>query len=237
MSDSEEIKNLHKGHRDRLRKKFYESDGDAIEPHELLELLLYSVNSQKNTNPVARKLIMKFGTIYNVFSASEEELAEVEGIGPQTITLLKLQAALLRKYYTDIENGRKNMRLTPKNAGKYAVNFFYGYSKETAILFSLDKDCRVICSTSLGKGSADRVHVTIRDIVKIAIDTKAVYLILAHNHPNGTLKLSEADIKMTLEIEKALSFLNIKLLDHIIVADGKYVSMSNQLDVYKEENI
>ena len=94
MSDSEEIKNLHKGHRDRLRKKFYESDGDAIEPHELLELLLYSVNSQKNTNPVARKLIMKFGTIYNVFSASEEELAEVEGIGPQTITLLKLQAAL-----------------------------------------------------------------------------------------------------------------------------------------------
>lgn len=225
MTDKENVKNLHMGHRDRLRKKFYESDGDTLEPHELLELLLCSVNSQKNTNPIARELIMKFGTIYNVFTASEQELSEVEGMGKQSVTLIKLQAALLRRYYVDIETGKKNMRLTPRNSGKYIASYFYGYARETAILFALDKECRVIRSTVLGKGSEDKVHVTIRDVVKAAMETKAVYVILAHNHPSGTLDVSAADVRLTSEIERALSFMNIKLLDHIIVADGQYLSM------------
>ena len=94
---SEKDNNLHKHHRDRLRKKFYESEGDALEPHELLEILLYSVNSQKNTNTIARALLKKFGTIYGVFKASDSELRSVDGIGEQSIALLKLQAALFRR--------------------------------------------------------------------------------------------------------------------------------------------
>lgn len=231
MSDknNELQKSLHQGHRDRLRKKFYESDGDALEPHELLELLLYSVNSQKNTNPSARALIKKFGTIYNVFSANENDLRNVEGIGEQTVTLLKLQSALLRKYCIDMENQKENLKLTPRNSGRYAISYFYGYSNEAVIMFALDGAYRLISSVPINKGTSDAVNISIRDIISAAIKTKAVYVILAHNHPNGTLGFSEEDLKFTVELEQALNFVNIRLLDHIVVADGKYISMINQI--------
>lgn len=77
MSDND----LHKDHRDRLRKKLYSDDGDTLEPHELLEVLLYSVYTQKDTNPIARALIKRFGTIYNVFEADQKELMSVPGVG------------------------------------------------------------------------------------------------------------------------------------------------------------
>lgn len=231
MSDknNELQKSLHQGHRDRLRKKFYESDGDVLEPHELLELLLYSVNSQKNTNPSARALIKKFGTIYNVFSANENDLRNVEGIGEQTVTLLKLQSALLRKYCIDMENQKENLKLTPRNSGRYAISYFYGYSNEAVIMFALDGAYRLISSVPINKGTSDAVNISIRDIISAAIKTKAVYVILAHNHPNGTLGFSEEDLKFTVELEQALNFVNIRLLDHIVVADGKYISMINQI--------
>ena len=228
---SEKDNNLHKHHRDRLRKKFYESEGDALEPHELLEILLYSVNSQKNTNTIARALLKKFGTIYGVFKASDSELRSVDGIGEQSIALLKLQAALFRRYNIDMENDKGNMQLTPKNSGKYAASFFYGYANETAIVFALDGGYRILSSVPVGKGSIDKVNVSVRDVVKAALETKAVYIVLAHNHPNGTLKFSDSDLKFTVELERALNFVNVRLLDHIIVSDGKYLSMINQLNV------
>ncbi len=235
MSNSDIDKSLHKEHRNRLRKKFFESDGDALEPHELLELLLYSVNSQKDTNPTARALIKKFGTIYNVFNASEKELKSIKGVGQQTVTLLKLQGALLRKYQIDIGNQKGNLKLTPQNAGKYAINFFYGYSNETAVMFALDANCRLISSQVIGKGTVNKVHVSVRDIISAAISAKAVYVILAHNHPNGTLDFSPGDLKFTLELEMALNYVDIRLLDHIIVADGQYLSMMKQIEILKNK--
>lgn len=229
MTKTDEDKNLHKEHRNRLRKKFFESDGDALETHEILELLLYSVNSQKDTNPIARALIKKFGTLYNVFTASDKDLRSISGVGEQTVTLLKLQGALLRKYNIDRENQKGNLKLTPRNAGRYAVNFFYGYSNETVIMFALDAACRLISPVIISKGTVNKVNVSVRDVIAAAIGAKAVYIILAHNHPNGTLDFSDEDLKFTIELERALNYVNICLLDHIIVADGKYLSMANQI--------
>lgn len=230
MAKTEEDKNLHKEHRNRLRKKFFESDGDALEPHEILELLLYSVNSQRDTNPVARSLIKKFGTLYNVFTASDKDLRSVRGVGEQTVTLLKLQGTLLRKYNIDMENQKGNMKLTPQNAGRYAVNFFYGYSTEAVIMFALDANCGLISPIVISKGTVNKVNVSVRDVIAAAIGAKAVYIILAHNHPNGTLDFSEEDLKFTVELERALNYVNICLLDHIIVAGGKYLSMANEIN-------
>ena len=158
-------KNLHKNHRERLRKKFFSSEGDLLEPHELLELLLYSVYTQKDTNQVARALIKKFGTIYNVFEADKEELKSVPGVGEQTALMLELQAALLRRYNIDKISSVKNMKLTPKNSGKYISNFFHGYANETLMMFALDAECKIISAVPVSKGTVDRVQAYVRDIV------------------------------------------------------------------------
>lgn len=226
---------LHKAHRDRLRKKLYSDDGDALEAHELLEILLYSVHTQKDTNPTARELIKRFGTIYNVFEADQNALMSVPGVGKQTAAMLKLQAALLRRYNIDRVGTPENMQLTPKNSGKYIVNFFHGYANETLMLFALDSECRIITALPLTKGTVDSVQAYVRDIVKHAMEAKAVYVIIAHNHPHGTLVPSSNDVRFTMELEKALAFINIRLIDHVIVSGDKYISMANQFGIFETE--
>lgn len=223
---------LHANHRERLRKKFFESDGDILEPHEILEILLYSVYAQKDTNQIARRLIKKFGTIYNVFEADHRELMAVPGVGEQTAAMLKLQAALLRRYNIDKINTPVNMRLTPRNSGKYIVNFFHGYANEILMMFALDSDCKIISTIPVSKGSVDRVQIYIRDIVKNAVESKAVYVVLAHNHPNGTLSASKSDIEFTIELEHALAYINVRLIDHVIVAGEEYLSLANEYRIF-----
>ena len=233
MKEESENRNLHKNHRDRLRKKLMYNDGEVLEQHEMLEILLYSVNSQKDTNPIARELIKKFGNIYNVFSAPEEDLLAIPGIGKQSVSLLKLQEVLLRQYNADKMNIHKNLRLTPKNAGSYIKTYFEGYSYELVLVFVLDYECNVITVSQVARGTDNMVQAYVRNIVKIAMDTKATYVIIAHNHPNGTLEASKSDLEFTIALERALAFINIRLVDHIIVAGDKYLSLANEFDLFK----
>jgi len=232
MAEEKTSKDLHKNHRDRLRKKLMWSDGEVLEPHEMLEILLYSVNAQKDTNGIARALLKRFGSVYNVFAASEEDLMSIPGVGKQSATLLKLQGTLLRQYNADKMNVPKNLKLTPKNAGAYVRTYFEGYSYEMVIAFVLDAECNVITAASVAKGTDDMVQAYVRNIVKLAMDTKAVYVILAHNHPGGTLTASENDIEFTLALERALTFINIRLVDHIIVAGDKHLSLANEFHLF-----
>ncbi len=231
-------KNLHKNHRERLRKKFMDSNGDALEEHELLELLLYYVYTQKNTNDIARRLLKRFGDIYNVFEASAEELMMVEGIGPQAAALLMMQAAYTRRYIVERyceerKQNPNNISLSRENAGDYIINFFYGYKDEILMMFALDANLKVKSSVRLAKGTIDKVQFFAREIMQNALSSKATYVIIAHNHPNGVLQASENDLFFSMELEKALDYVGIKLIDHIIVSGKQYLSMSREYNIFK----
>ncbi len=229
--------NIHKGHRRRLAEKLYENDGDGMEDHELIEILLYNVDSRKNTNIIAHEILKRFGTLYNAIEASPEELMKIDGVGVKTADFFKLQAALLRKYRTDEFRGVKNIKLTPENAGRYISNVLAGYSKETMMMFCLDANCHLNKNNSfvMQKGTGNMVQPYMREIVKRAIEANKPYVIIAHNHPNGILEASEEDIRFTLELEKALSFVEIRLIDHVIVSRDGYMSIASQLKIFDEE--
>ena len=224
--------NPHDGHRDRLREKLFNYE-ENMEDHEMLEVLLYSVYPRQNTNPIAHRLIDRFGSLYNVFAASEQELMSVDGIGKQAAAVIYEQGGLLRRYSVDKMNAPTNMTLTPKNAGRYIMSFFEGYSNEVLILFALDAECRIKKRVLVSKGSIDRVQAYMRDIVRIAIETQAKYVILAHNHPHGDVGASENDLIFTAELERALTYVNVRLIDHIIVAKNDYISIANQFNVFE----
>ena len=146
--------NPHEGHRNRLREKLFNFE-ENMEDHEMLEILLYSVYPRQNTNRIAHNLIDRFGSIYNVFAATEAELMSVEGIGKQAAAVIYEQSGLLRRYSVDKMNAPSNMVLTPKNAGRYIMNFFEGYSNEVLILFALDAECKIKKRVIVSKGSID----------------------------------------------------------------------------------
>lgn len=229
MADSEKKKeNVHRGHRERLKRKFLNSDGSALEQHEALELLLYYARPQLNTNIIAHELLKKFGSLAGVFEADYNDLQTVDGVKEHTATLIKFQTALLRMYMQDKYEIR-NVKLTPANAGAYIKNLFYGYKVERFYAVMLDSDFRVIAAVNLSQGTNNSSPVYPREVIRKALETNAANVILAHNHPNGLLIPSAADINVTKLVDKALTFINVRLIDHIIVADNKYKSLLHEM--------
>lgn len=221
-------KNIHEGHRQRLKRKLLNSDDEEILPHEALEALLFYALPQKNTNEIAHELIQRFGGISRVFEANMSDLMQVDGVKEHTATLLKLQTVIYKMYLKD-KYEVKNEKLTPYSAGQFAIKLFYGYTVEVLFAIMLDAEFRLISWKKLATGTTNSTPVYTREVLAYAIETKAANVILAHNHPNGMLIPSAGDIKVTTEVERALAFANVALIDHIIVADNKYTSVVNEM--------
>lgn len=219
--------NVHKGHRQRLRKKYLEHGIESLEQHEILELLLFYVFAQKNTNVIAHNLLQRFGSLSSVLDASQKSLMDVPDIGEQAAVLLKLQSDMCRVYAQDKFHAIKNRQMTPSNAGEYIKTLFYGYTDEIFYLVSLDSECRLINADIVARGTINNVAIYSRELVKKALDTGAAFAIIAHNHPNGVLKPSEQDMITTKVIQNAFHFINVRLIDHVIVSGDQYISLQN----------
>ena len=223
--EKKENKNLHEGHRKRIRQKFLENGwSESTPPHEILELLLcYSV-PRKDTNELAHLLLERFGSVAGVLDASKEELTEFPGITENTYCLFKLIMPLAKRYLND----RTTVENCINNRAE-AVNFlkrqFLGMEKETVMLLCLDNKGRILGCPALSVGDEFAVSVSARVVMEAAIKSKATAVMLAHNHPKGFAFPSPADIRVTSEIAAALKHLSVRFLDHIIVSDDDCVSM------------
>ena len=215
---------IHKGHRERLKTRFLEEGLDNFTDIQALELLLFYSIQRKDTNPIAHRLLERFGSLSQVLEAPVEELQKIPQITEHSAVLLKLITELARYYQVD--SARKNEFLTTlEDCGKYLVPRFFGRTKETVFLLCLDAKCKVICCKEIGEGSVNSASISVRKVVETALATNATTVVLAHNHPSGIAVPSNEDIQTTRRIAAALHAMEIHLADHIVVADGDYVSM------------
>lgn len=213
-----------KDHRKRTREKYSQTGFESMLPHEILEFLLFTVNTRKDTKPIAHDLLKKFKDLPGVLDAPYEELLMVEGIGPSGALILKFIPFISRKYME--KSNEINLLNTPELTAKFIVPQFLGRTKETVILVLLDNKCSVISSIVMNEGVVNSININTRTIVEHCIKHNASSIILAHNHPNGTTKPSPQDIGVTMNLKDALKPLQINFLDHIIVADQRYSSMA-----------
>ncbi len=214
----------HKGHRDRLKRRFLECGLDDFTDIQVLELLLFYAIPQKDTNPIAHALLDRFGSLSGVLDAQAEELKKVRGISDHSATLLALVTELCRYYQVNAAQ-KAEVLPTLDACGAYLVPRFFGRSKETVFLLCLDAKCKVLCCKEIGEGSVNSASISVRKIVETAILSNATTVILAHNHPSGVAVPSNEDILTTRRVATALSAVEVHLADHIVVADGDYVSM------------
>ncbi len=224
--------NIHKDHRNRLRKKFVEGGIESLEPHEVLELLLFYAYRQRDTNEIAHRLLKKFGSIEGVFEASIESLEAVEDVGYNTAVFLKLQSSIQRFYMKDRLLRERNKCITPENIGEYIKGLFYGYTDEVFYMISLNSQCELISADIVAKGTVNSATLYSRELVKKALETKAVFVILAHNHPNGVLAPSEADVRTTKTAKEALNFISVRLIDHVIVSGEDHISLFRDYNIF-----
>jgi len=217
---------IHDGHRERLRTTFIENSLDGFNELNSLELLLFYAVPRRDTNELAHRLLERFGSLYGVFDASLHELMEVEGIGENAASLIKLIPEIMRKSRI---TKAADVRVISSSAaaGEYLVPRFLYQEIEILILLCLDSRKRIISCVEINRGVVNMVDANVRRIVETALKYRACSVIIAHNHPDGVALPSREDDAMTRLIGKALASVDIKLADHIIVAGEDFVSYAD----------
>ncbi len=224
MTEKNEKKSIHAGHRERLRERLRKEGLASFSEHEVLELLLTYAIPQRDVNPLAHELISRFGSLSNVLDADEEELLRVSGVGKNAALLLSMMPQLMR-YYQLNALGDKPVILNVADAKAYCAPLFLGTSQEHLYMVCLDQGGHVLHLSLMHSGTADEVAVYPQLIAKTALRYNAFAVLLAHNHPSGMLYPSQADLDSTCGVVAALGAIGVKLVDHLIFAGGEAYSM------------
>jgi DNA repair protein RadC len=207
------------GHRDRLRERFRLGGADALPDYELLELVLFGAVQRRDTKPIAKALLAKFGSFADAIAAPRERLIEVAGVGDSVVTQLKIiEAAALRLSKTRVL-GRPALSSWDALLDYCSAAMARNVHEEFRVLF-LDRKNALIADEVQGHGTVDHTPVYPREIVKRALQLSASAIILVHNHPSGDPTPSRADVEMTREIVAAAKALRIAVHDHLVVGRG-----------------
>lgn len=212
------------GHRARMRQKLIEAGPSALLDHELIEMVLFLALPRRDTKPLAKLLLARFGSFAGALSAPTAELRAIEGLGEAGVAALRtVQAAALRL-------GEAVVKSQPvlSDSASLAAYLTAAMARERTehfrVLF-LDVKNRLIADEVMGRGTVDHTPAYPREVMRRALELHASSLILAHNHPSGDPAPSASDIAMTRDIKAAAAALGLTLHDHLIVGRGAPFSM------------
>ncbi|MDQ7001495.1 MAG: DNA repair protein RadC [Ghiorsea sp.] len=215
------------GHRKRLKQRFEQHGLDGFHDYEVLEILLTYAIPRKDVKPIAKRLLAQFKTLGSVFDAQVQALQTVEGLGKESAQFLKLiKAAQVCYLESDLMDKTKldspdtvkawlRLKLQEKN-----IEYF-------GALFT-DQQNQCISTEILFEGTVDRAVVYPRTLIKRALALDAKGIIIFHNHPAGTALASEQDIALTRQLIAACNTLDIKLLDHFLLAGTQVLSFQEE---------
>ncbi|MDD4797029.1 MAG: DNA repair protein RadC, partial [Eubacteriales bacterium] len=209
---------------------------DSFQPHEVVELLLFYAIPRRNTNELAHALMAYFGSLSRIFNAPMEDLMAVPGIGQNAAVFLSMLPKVWRLYRQDSSRTASALD-TYQRAGEYAVDLFIGRAREGLALLTLDASCRLLRDHMLHEGTVNEVTVHPRLIVETVLRDNASQVLLAHNHPGGSLKPSNADLLFTRRVALALAPIDVDVADHLIVCDDRFFSLAHaghMEKIYKE---
>ncbi|MBK8871753.1 MAG: DNA repair protein RadC [Elusimicrobia bacterium] len=211
------------GHRKRLRQRWETAGAKGFPDYELLELLLTYVFARCDTKPLAKKLLEKFGSFKGVLDASSEALGQVEGAGQGTGTFVSLIRGAMERYF-ETEARQSDLLNSPEAVIAYCRASLEGLANEVFDVVYVSTKNRVIRKERLSEGTIDQAAVYPRRVVAGALAANAAGLVFVHNHPSGDPTPSMDDKRLTALLLQAAKTVNIAVLDHIIVGNGRHYS-------------
>lgn len=216
---------MHEGHRDRMRERIMSAGIDKLQPHEVLEFLLYYAVPRKDTNALAHELMTKYGSIAGVLTADYDDLLTVKDITANAALFLTSLPEVFKLYAENL-SAVKTKVATRGEVVRLLKPKFMGDRTEKFYMICLDAQNNVLGVIKVSEGIPAEVSADPRKIVELALRNKAVSVILAHNHPSGETVPSHEDIEMTRAAAVALELVKVRLIDHFIFGDNGYYSFS-----------
>lgn len=222
---------VHKGHRQRMRRKFTDFGDRVFDTYELLEMLLYYTVPVKDTNPISKRLLQRFGSLDGVLSASCDELSEVEGVGVKTAELIHTVGDALFLFASDSEKDDEISEFENYDyIGRYVSKYLSERVENSQILLSFDNDMKLLGVDEMYNCDYSSAAVKSDKFMDAALKKGATVAIIAHNHPYGPLCPTEGDRATNNMIQMSLSNVGIFLAEHYVVCGGRYVGFMNHLD-------
>lgn len=218
---------LHAGHRKRMRDRFRSTSLDAFEDHEKLELLLSYAIPRRDLNPLAHRLIDRFGSLAAVIDAPEEVVREIEGMGEQAALFLRLLRELWPIYSAQRQTPRRTVA-RPLDAARELFQLYRSIRPEAVSILALSGEMQLLYAGQVCDGNASFVGAGLREVSRVALAYGCIGMVLGHNHPSGQLEASPQDISGTALLESALTSLGVDLIDHVIIGEKGYLSFAER---------
>jgi DNA repair protein RadC len=215
-------KHLHDGHRKRMREKVLKNGCGEMTEVELLEMMLYHVVPRTDTRKTAEELLYKFGSIEGLLAAERGEISKLSGLKDNAEVLFMLIRELLKRSGVACAD---SSLLEPRKLKEYLINLYKGASAETvyALYFTPDG---VLCGKQLVfRGGVSSAKFSLRTITEGVIRSGGNSVVLAHNHPSGSLVPSGDDLISTKRIAAHLSANDIQLIEHYIVGEDDCIGI------------
>jgi len=238
MSDKKTDEPIHAEHRARMQERVARDGVTSLAPHELLEYLLFFSIPRRDTNPLAHRLIRHFGSFCKVMEASEEELMQVEGIGPASARLLNSYREVARYYQIQQHKENPVRLLNCELCCEYVRPLFTDPKREEFYMIAMNDDYIPLKEIQIASGIANRVQFDTHKLLREAIASQCTCVILAHNHPSGLALASNADLLATQSIISIMEKVGIDVLDHLIVTPTEWFSMADhgQISPYAQSS-
>ena len=210
------------GHRQRLRDKFLAQGIDAFTDAEIIELLLTFGTPRSDCKEAARELLARFGSLPAVLDAAPVQLQQVKGVGPKNTFALHFIQGVARRYLRQRVVGTEYVR-SSREVADYLIHSMRGLQHEVLTVVFLDAAHAVLDATVVAEGTVTVNTIYPRELVKAALARNASALVIAHNHPSGSLTPSRQDSELTRSLYLVCSFMHLDLLDHLIIGAGDQV--------------
>ena len=210
-----------------MRDRLLTRGSDGLADYEMLEMLLFFAFKRGDTKPLAKALIIRFGSFAAVLAAPQQQLLDSPGLGTHSVAAIKLvQAAAVRLARAEVmerpilNNWDKLMDYLTTVLAREKIEQF-------RVLF-LDPRNRLLADEAQARGTVNHTPVYPREVVKRALELHATAIILVHNHPSGDPTPSRDDVEMTREVRDAARTLSIVLHDHLIIGNGRQLSFRRE---------
>jgi len=216
-----------RGHRRRLNQKFMNSGIETLHEYEALELLLTYVIRRQDVKRRAKALLEKFVSVKGILDAEIDDLKQIEGIGESSAVFFKLVKETASLYLKQKAKEKKQVTCTSELLD-FCKTVMGGKKDEEFCVIYLDVQNQIIEFETVQKGVVNQAVVYPRQVLESALKKKASAIILAHNHPSGHVRPSDADIRLTKTIQETAKVLDILVHDHIIIGENRFFSFREE---------
>ena len=209
------------------RSRLLNESASSLSEAELLAVLFQRGAHARGAIVLSEMLLQRFGGLRPMLLAEQRQLGALRGIGPARLAILRALPELAKRYF-EASLPRGQAIRSPADTEAFLMARLRDLPHELFCCLYLDNRHRIIQFDELFRGTIDGTSVYPREVVKQALSVNAAAVIVAHNHPSGVAEPSQADERITRRLKSALELVDIRLLDHLIIGDGKSSSLASR---------